>query len=58
MQVHQSYEDDYAIWLAKNVGPVKIVTISKSDGEIESNIVLKHFFTRQTIEKDEGITKL
>lgn len=46
VQVNQSNEDDYAIWLAKNVGPVKMVTISQSDGEIESNIVLKHFFTK------------
>ena len=45
VQVNQAYEDNYAIWLAKNVGPVKMITISKSDGEIKSNIVLKHFFT-------------
>ncbi len=33
----------YSVWLAKDVGPVKIATIDSTDGEIESTVVLDRF---------------
>ena len=36
----------YSIWLAKNVGPVKLVVIDISDGDIEDTFVLEAFNTR------------
>ena len=35
--------DYYSIWLAKDVGPVKLAVIDTRDGEIESTIVLEKF---------------
>ena len=40
------YDDYYAIWLAKNVGPVKLAEIDNWDGEIGSTIVLETFNAR------------
>lgn len=39
-------DDYYAIWLAKNVGPVKLVEIDNWDGGIESTFVLETFNAR------------
>ena len=39
-------DDYYSIWLAKNVGPVKLSEVDASDGGIEGTIVLEKFNAR------------
>lgn len=36
-------EDYYSVWLAKDIGPVKIAAIDSTDGEIEETAVLNRF---------------
>ena len=48
-RINVSVVDDdyyYSIWLAKNVGPVKLSGIDASDGGIEGTIVLEKFNAR------------
>ena len=47
----------YAIWLAKNVGPVKLSGIDRSDGIFEYSIVLKSFSTGRSVEEDQGLSR-
>lgn len=47
IDVHIVDDDDYySIWLAKNVGPVKLAVIDISHGDIEDTVVLEAFNTR------------
>ena len=46
VRVDDDYDDYYAIWLAKNVGPVKLAEIDNTDGAIESTVVLEKFVKR------------
>ena len=47
VRVEDGYSDYYyAVWLAKNVGPVKLAGIDNWDGEIRSTVVLKEFNVR------------
>ena len=39
-------DDYYSIWLARNVGPVKLSVIDISQGDIESTVVLERYNTR------------
>ena len=39
-------DDYYSIWLAKNVGPVKLAVTDISSGEIETTVVLEEFNAR------------
>lgn len=57
VRVHDDYDDVYySIWLAKNVGPVKLVVIDTFDGQIETAIVLKRFHTKEsTVEGQEPL---
>ena len=48
-RINVSVVDDnnhYSIWLAKNVGPVKLARIDASDGEIEETVILETFNAR------------
>lgn len=48
-RINVSVVDDnayYSIWLANNVGPVKLAKIDVSDGEIEATMSLETFYTR------------
>lgn len=47
IDVHIVNDDDYySIWLAKNVGPVKLAVIDISHGDIEDTVVLEAYNTR------------
>ncbi|MDE0683851.1 MAG: hypothetical protein OXI63_13115 [Candidatus Poribacteria bacterium] len=47
VRVVDDYDDDYyVIWLAKNVGPIKIAEIYNWDGGIRSTVVLAEFNAR------------
>ena len=47
----------YAIWLAKNVGPVKLTAIDRSDESVEYSIVLKSYSTGRSVEESQGLTR-
>ncbi len=49
--------DYYSIWLAKNVGPVKLAVIDTQDGEIESTIVLMRFSKGVSFGEDQGLSR-
>ncbi len=50
-------DDYYSIWLAKNVGPVKLAVIDTQDGEIESTIVLMRFSKGVSFGEDQGLSR-
>ena len=49
--INVSFVDDndsysISIWLAKNVGPVKLARIDASDGDVEATLILEKFNAR------------